>query len=216
MAIPNCKHIVERLKAQFPEEWSTAHFGGPHTEDFIKRLAWVLHTEVDSKFGLLGQRGNPNVLADDAILFRGEGPGHDPTNGNEPVSGFDVIGQAGSASASPEWNFINQAGEAAWVQPRPVSGVPVPEPGPGPTPQPAPCDLGPVLQAIANLSGRLDSIEGKAGAAAHEAFQAASRASEIKTQIENLPAGQPAPLYVGRVPKAFGGSAEVTFVPRQP
>jgi hypothetical protein len=220
MAIPNCKHVVERLKAEFPQEWATAHFGGPGTEDFIKRLAWVLNTQVDPKFGLLGQRGDPRVLADDAILYRGEGPGHDPTNGNQPVSAFDVIGSAGSTAASPAWNFINLPGPAAWVQPQAVGGSPIPTPVPVPTPAP-PSSNQPVLEAVAALGDilgdihdRLTALEAVAGETRAAAASAAHDAKELNAARHagwpavGGPAG-PWPVYVGST-KPFGGAVRLT------
>lgn len=111
---------------------------------------------------------------------------------------------------------------------------PVPEPvggsssGGGGTPQPTPPstppapDLTPVLTrldallaATSALKAKLDAIEASSAAAAHESQQAAVRASDIKTQIANLPASKRAPAYVGRFPKAFGGSTEVTLNPQE-
>jgi hypothetical protein len=127
--IPNCQHIVERLRDEHPEEWRNAHTGNARTEDFIRRLAWVLHTEVDARFGLLGQRGSATTIADDAVLFKGQGPGHDPVNGGA-VSAFDVIIDAGSTDARPGWGFINVGGPAVWVQPTaPANAAPPPPQG---------------------------------------------------------------------------------------
>ena len=53
MSIPNCLHIVTDLRDRFPDEWRNAHTGNARTEDFIRRLAWVLHSTVDARFGLL-------------------------------------------------------------------------------------------------------------------------------------------------------------------
>lgn len=97
-------------------------------------------------------------------------------------------------------------------------GNPLPAP---PSTAPAP-DLTPILaklneQAaqIAALVAKLDAMQGALAAAAAESLNAAVRASEIKTQIENLPASQPLPCLTGRVPRAFGGSTEVTFCPKE-
>jgi hypothetical protein len=98
-------------------------------------------------------------------------------------------------------------------------GTPLPAP---PSPAPAPVDLAPILakldaQAaqIAALVAKLDAMQGAVAAAASESLNAASRASEIKTQIENLPTSKPLPCLTGRVPRAFGGSSEVTFCPKE-
>lgn len=97
-------------------------------------------------------------------------------------------------------------------------GTPLPAP---PVPAPAP-DLTPILaklneQAaqIAALVAKVDAMQGALNAAAHESLNAAVRASEIKTQLDNLPASKPLPCLTGRVPRAFGGSTEVTFCPKE-
>lgn len=127
--IPNMLAEVERCKKKFPQAWKDAHTGNAHTEDFIRILAADLHL-IDPKFGLNGKRGNPTDISDDAINYIGEGPGHDPTHGNTPVTVIDVIGAAGSPGAFPAWQVIDQPGPGAWVKPAPVL-----EPTP-PTPQP--------------------------------------------------------------------------------
>lgn len=225
MAIPNCREIVERLSREFPDEWRNAHSGNAHTEDFIRRLAWVLYSTVDPRFGLLGQRGNPNVIGDDVVLWTGEGPGVDPLTG-KAVSAFDVIVRAGDPSQEPGWGFINQRGQAAWVRPEPVGGTGSGGGGTSPTPTPPPTppapDLTPLLTrldalavAVSTLKSAIDGVVANATTAAHESTQAAVRASEIKTQIANMPAGKPFPAYTGRFPKAFGGSSEVVLTPKE-
>jgi len=133
MAVPNALHVVSELARQFPQEWRDAHNpsgGGPHTEAFIKRLAWVLHSTVDPRFGLNGKRGNPNDLSDDALNYKGEGPGHDPTNGNAPVTVIDCIGGAGGPNPTPSWQvFDTLPGPGAWVQPQAVGIAPPPPTG---------------------------------------------------------------------------------------
>lgn len=97
-------------------------------------------------------------------------------------------------------------------------GTPLPAP-----PQPATAaDLAPILahlnalsSQISALAAKLKDVHGSSAAAASEALNAASRASEIKTQIENLPASKPLPCLTGRVPRAFGGSTGVTFCPKE-
>lgn len=118
---------------------------------------------------------------------------------------------------------------------------PVPEPvggsssGGGGTPLPAPPPTPPApdlsaltkrldgLIAVASANASLMSeiaatlirIEHNASVAAHESQQAAGRASDIKTQIANLPASRSFPRYKGRVPKPFGGSTEVILAPEE-
>lgn len=223
MAIPNCKHVVEQLAAQYPDEWKAAHTGGARTEDFIRRLAWVLHSTVDAGFGLLGQYGDPNRIADDVIMYLGEGPGVDKGTGR-PQSGFDVIGGAGGPAPTPTWNDISGPGAAIWVKPASVGsgsgggGTPPPT-----SPQPTAQDLLNAINALASQVKTLDvkvatvgdlvlRYGAKTEAAAFESLNAASRASEIKTLVENLPTpGAPSafPPYEGRI---FG--AKVRLEPK--
>lgn len=233
MAIPNCQHIVEQLARDYPQEWRKAHNpsgGGPETEAFIRRLAYVLHTTVDARFGLNGKRGNYNDISDDVVNWIGEGVGSDPKTGS-PVTVIDVIVGAGGANPQPSWQMLNNPAEPShrgpggWVKPEPVGdsssgggGTPLPAP---PSTPPAP-DLTPVLArldaliaAMSALKAKIDAIEAFSTAAAFESLNAASRASDIKTQIANLPASKPAPRYKGRVPKAFGGSTEVILTPEE-
>jgi len=209
MAIPNCQSIVADLAGKFPDEWRAAHTGGPDTEAFIRRLAHVLHTTVDARFGLNGKRGNPHDLSDDALNFKGEGPGHDPTDGNRPVTVIDVIAAAGSPDARPSWQvFSDLPGPGAWVKPESVGSGSAGGGSPSPTPPP-PTDLRPFLDAIKALDNKVGTlgdvlmqVVNRVNAAHYEALNAASRASEIKTQIENLPKpGTPEafPAYEGRV-----------------
>jgi hypothetical protein len=136
--IPNMLSEVEKCKKKFPQAWADAHTGNAHTEDFIRILASDLHL-IDPKFGLNGKRGDPNDISDDAINYIGEGPGHDPTHGNAPVTVIDVISAAGSPSAAPAWQVIDQPGPGAWVKPKPVVAPPTPQP-PQPTLPPYPGD----------------------------------------------------------------------------
>lgn len=219
MAIPNCQHIVEQLSREFPEEWRKAHNpsgGGPETEAFIRRLAWVLHTTVSPNFGLNGKRGNYNDLSDDVVNWIGEGPGHDPATGQR-VTVIDVIGGAGGPDPRPMWMpFSDLPGPGGWVKPEPVggsssggSGTPLPAP---PSTPPAPDytvkldaitkRLDVIMEAVSLMRWRVDAIEATSATAAHESTQAAVRASDIKTQIDNLPTpGSPTsfPAYEGRV-----------------
>ena len=123
----NCQDIVERLKGEYPAEWAAAHRGGPDTEAFVRRLAWVLHSTVDANFGLLGQRGDASRIADDAILYSGEGTGVDPTTGKNH-HGYDFIVGAGGPDPRPGWQRLDDGGVAVWVQPAPVGGSVEPAP----------------------------------------------------------------------------------------
>lgn len=128
--IPNMLAEVEKIKGKFPQAWADAHTGNAHSEDFIRILAAHLNA-IDPKFGNNGKRGNPNDLSDDALNYKGEGPGHDPTNGNTPVTVIDVIGSAGSSAAYPTWQvFDNLPGPGAWVAPKPAVSPQPPQPQP--------------------------------------------------------------------------------------
>ena len=227
MAIPNCERIIRDLAAQYPDEWRKAHNpsgGGPETEAFIRRVAWVLYSTVSPRFGLNGKRGNYNDISDDVVNWLGEGPGTDPATG-QPVTVIDVIAGAGGPDPKVYWGLIDSPGPGGWVKPEPVGdsssgggGTPLPAP---PSTPPAP-DLTPVLarldaliSATSALKAKIDAIEASSAAAAHESEQAAIRASDIKTQIANLPSARKLPPYVGRVPKPFGGSSEVVFNPQE-
>ena len=123
--IPNGQEIVARLAQEFPQEWRTAHNpsgGGPETEAFIRRVAWVLHSTVDAKFGLNGKRGNYNDVSDDVVNWIGEGPGNDPATG-QPVTVIDVIGGAGGPDPRPQWGIIDLPGPGGWIKPSPVGGA---------------------------------------------------------------------------------------------
>lgn len=212
MAIPNGLDVVARLASQYPDEWKAAHTGGPQTEAFIRRVAYVLHTTVDARFGLNGKRGNPNDISDDAINFDGTSllGDVDPTRGNVPVTVFDVIGGAGGPNPVPTWNAVGPAPHAAWVKPEPVGTGSAGGGSPSPTPpQPTGPDLTPILNTLKTLDAKITTIgelvmrlTPKVEQAASESFNAAGRASEIKTQIENLPKPSGAtafPSYEGRV-----------------
>lgn len=115
--IPNLLSEVEACKREYPEAWQHAHTGSARTEEFIRLLAARCHA-ISPRFGLNGKRGNPDDISDDCLNFKGEGPGHDPTNGNTPVTVIDVIGSAGSPAAYPTWQvFTNLPGPGAWVKP---------------------------------------------------------------------------------------------------
>lgn len=128
MIIPDCLHIVSDLAARYPDEWWQAHRpsgGGPKTEAFVRRLAWVLHSTVDPRFGLCGKRGNPADISDDALCYDGVSVlgDVDPTRGGVPVTVLDVIGGAGGPTPTAQWGAAGPATprpHAAWVRPEPV------------------------------------------------------------------------------------------------
>lgn len=111
-----------------------------------------------------------------------------------------------------------------YAPPKPAGGGVSSGGGGTPPSTPPSTDLGPVLQAIAALSAKLDTlkanIDGLDGGLA-EAVRAA-RSAEIDAREVNQWRMQPqppvpvlaVPCLVGRVPKPFGGSSEVTFCPK--
>lgn len=129
--IPNLLHEVQLCKRDHPRAWAQAHTGSSQTEDFIRLLAARCH-RIDPRFGLNGKRGNPNDISDDVLNYKGEGPGHDPTNNGMAVTVIDVIGAAGSPAAYPTWQVFDQLpGPGAWVAP---NAAPTPPPAPTPAP----------------------------------------------------------------------------------
>lgn len=135
---PNCERVVAALAAEYPQEFKDCHRPelGARAWAFIRRVAWVLHTTVDVRFGLNGKRGNVNDPSMDAVSFRNP-------NGPGGVEIIDVVAGAGGANASPAWIDVTQATIAAgttgaYIQPEPVSStvppVVTPPTGPGTTP----------------------------------------------------------------------------------
>ena len=136
MNVPNLLHIVEDCKERFPVEWSNAHSGNAHSDDFIKIVAAECHKE-DIRFGNNGKRGDPHDMSDDALNFlHPEGPDFDPTRGGLKCYVIDVIGSAGSTDPNkppfPQWVIVSDPAKpvgAAWIEPGEVV-EPEPEPPP--------------------------------------------------------------------------------------
>lgn len=134
--VPNFKSEIEALVKKYPEEWRNAHTGNAHTEDFVRIVAFELNKK-DKKVGLNGKRGNPEDISDDVINYKGEGLGHDPTDGDKPVTVVDFIVGAGGPNPSVGWQVIDQAGPGAWVKPtdpKKESGPAQPKPVTPPVP----------------------------------------------------------------------------------
>lgn len=155
MSIPDYGSVVGQLKDAYPIEWWAAHTGGPDTEKFIRRLAWVLH-QKDARFGLVGKRGNAGDISDDCVGFDGYSAvgDVDPTRGNAPVTVLDVIGGAGGSNPVPMWGPAGKSdnGKAAWVRPQPVGGQPTEPVDPQEPEEPQPVDLSGVVAALAALA----------------------------------------------------------------
>lgn len=217
---PNRLEVVERVSEADLERFACAHSGRPCEADWIKAVAATLHAE-DPKWGLNGKRGDPSDLSLDVVTYR-----LGPTDRH--VQAFDICGACGSPSAVPvwqditNWQTLGQPGTAVWVKPATNSPnpVPAPTPTPAPTPAPAPVNLQPVLDAVAALTGAVDALDKRLNAilalmqaneanwtkAAHEAGEAAARASDIKTAVDALPAPEPQKCVSGRQSGWAGGA----------
>jgi hypothetical protein len=218
---PDGRGTLERVAAADPARWACAHSGRDCEADWIKAAACELHA-IDPRFGLNGKRGNVNTLSLDVITWR-----LGPTDRH--VQAFDVCGACGSREARVVWNDITNwdtlggPNTAVWVQPYDCRAPAPPTPptpppgdggqGPG-TPAPS---LGPVLAelaairaTLADLEAVLGEVRSSSGAAAFEAFNAAARASEIKTTLEALPSTITWPEYQAAI---LG--RPVIFRPRQ-
>lgn len=188
MAIaPNGRLVVERLAREFPQEFKDCHRPelGPRAWDFIRRVAWVLHTTVDVRFGLNGKRGNVNDPSMDAVSFR------NPASPAGGVEVYDVVAGAGSSGASPTWLDVTRATvEAgtigAFIQPEPVEGSPVTPPNPWEPPVTPPepdcrCpltqeDIDGLFTSMATLAGRMETL----------AAEAVQHLDDVKTRIERV------------------------------
>lgn len=137
--------------------------------EFTDAVATYLHQQ-DPRWGRNGKRGNANDPSHDAIAFR---------NPASPfgVSIVDIIGAAGSSSASPAWIDQTQATitvgtTGVWVRPSgrlPAcltggsgGGSTPPPPVTEPPPPPAPVvNLGPIVEALARIESRLAALESR-------------------------------------------------------
>lgn len=219
---PNRLELVQWVTDEDPARFACAHTGRPCEADWIKAVAAALHAE-DARWGLNAKRDGPaSDLSLDVVTWR-----VGPTDRHVLV--FDICGACGSASARPVWNEITvhpigAPGSARWVKPEGVTPTPTPSPQPVPQPAPAPqppvdlsavlAKLDAILAEIAVLRQNHDGIaqlaldaRDKAVDAAFEAKNAAERAAELLALDR---------CVVGKVPKAFGGSAEVRFCPVAP
>jgi hypothetical protein len=197
---PNRLDVVERVTREDPARFACAHSGRPCEADWIKAVASALHA-TDEHFGLNMKRDSDSQgLSLDVVTWR-----VGPTDRHVLV--FDICGACGSSAARPVWNEIT-------VHPivDPVDPV---------TP---PADLAPVLAALATLTQKVDAVAALALAARDAALDAKAEAEQAKVNASDVKhveipkvlealKGGAIPCLVGRVPKTFGGSAEVTFCP---
>lgn len=135
---PNCERIVAALAAEYPQEFADCHRPelGARAWAFIRRVAWVLHSTVDIRFGLNGKRGNVDDPSMDAVSFR------NPASAAGGVEIIDVVAGAGAPGARAGWMDVTQATIAAgttgaYIAPEPVTTITPPvitPPGGGVTP----------------------------------------------------------------------------------
>lgn len=153
MAVPNMYNTVVEVANKYPQEFLEAHTGGARTELWIKLLAFELHKQ-DPRWGLNGKRGT-DTLSQDAVNFKGEGVGYDPSRNDAPVTVVDVIGGAGGPSPKPTWQVLNDPnvhrGPGKWIQPLPVQGYH--DTGGGSTP------VVPVVPPDPNLINAIQAVE---------------------------------------------------------
>jgi hypothetical protein len=219
---PNRLDIVERVTNADPARFACAHTNRECKADWIEAVACELH-KVDPRFGLNGKRGNPADISLDVVTYRVGGLDDYPR-----VEAFDICVRCGAPDASAGWSnitnykTIGRPGTAVYVEPVdcdvPPMTPPAPVPPPGapqaPPAPPAPAvDLTPVLERLETIlsevramQNRVTEFEGVLGGVSHEATQAAIRASELKTMVEQL---KP-PVYEFRL---FG--TRITAEPRQ-
>jgi len=111
--------------------------------------------------------------------------------------------------------------------PRPDTGGVTPPPPPPVDPVPPPADLAPVLAALATLTEKVDAVAALALAARDAALDAKAEAEQAKVNASDIKhveipkvlealKGGAIPCLRGRVPRALGGSSEVTFCPVEP
>jgi hypothetical protein len=168
---PNRRDVVERVADRCPGLIL-------HDHAFTDAVATLLNGE-DARWGRNGKRGNANDPSHDAIAYR---------NPASPfgVSVVDIIGSAGSPSASPAWIDQTQATIDArttgvWVAPSGrlpaclTGGAPPPGTGPGPVDPPPVTpplagntdlaavqrDLAALLNTLSSIQARLDSKASK-------------------------------------------------------
>jgi hypothetical protein len=214
---PNRLDVVERVTREDPARFACAHSGRPCEADWIKAVASALHA-TDEHFGLNMKRDSDSQgLSLDVVTWR-----VGPTDRHVLV--FDICGACGSSAARPVWNEITvhpigAPGSARWV--KPAGTVPPVDPVDPVTP---PADLAPVLAALATLTQKVDAVAALALAARDAALDAKAEAEQAKVNASDVKhveipkvlealKGGAIPCLVGRVPKTFGGSAEVTFCP---
>lgn len=220
---PNRRDVVEQVSAADPARFACAHVESRSCKsDWIKAVAAALHA-IDPKWGLNGKRGNPDDISMDVVTYR-----LGPTDRH--VEAFDICGACGGPSPQVVWSnitnyqTIGQPGTAVWVRP----STSVVEPPPPPQ---TPVDLKPILDALATLTAKIDTVAALALSARDSALDAKAAADMARVEAEHAKAvaGEIRQLDVpslleqfkpfcvtGKVPKAFGGSSTVVLCPQVP
>jgi hypothetical protein len=162
MAVPNHFQFVVETANKYPREFREAHTNGPNTELWIRLLAYEMHTKLDPRWGLNGKRGT-TVLSQDAINWKGEGIGFDPSDGDRRITVVDVIGAAGGPDPRPAWQVLNdptvESHRAAgrWIQPLPVPGYHDGQQGPPVVVTPPPVDTT-LVNAVQAVEQQLKAV----------------------------------------------------------
>lgn len=149
---------------------------------------------------------------------------------------WDLVGGIGADNFSFREDPIGilPAGQNVFAPPRPSDAGTAPGgtggggggAGTGSTP-PAALNLAPVLEALARLEAKLGGLEAEIAATKTAAESASAGAASAALDSKDLarfvihdgkldPFKASPPCYVGRVPKAFGGSSEVRFCRPEP
>jgi hypothetical protein len=228
---PDRRDIVREVSAADPARFACAHVEGRACKlDWINAVASALHA-IDPRWGLNMKRDDDRQgLSMDVVTFR-----LGPTDRH--VEAFDICGGCGGGAPTVVWqnitNYatIGQPGTARWVKPSAPTtgggGGGGGGTGGGVTPTPT-VNLQPVLDALAALATKVDAVAALALAARDGALDAKAEAEQAKvnaSDVRHLAVPELKALIesaglsgcmVGRVPKAFGGSAEVRFCPEVP
>lgn len=154
---PQRTDVVESVAKLFPNDFYIADRHHPNggglvegADRFVRRLAWVLHSTVDARFGLNGKCGTDHISFD-AIAYR-----------TSAIAGltaqtFDVVGGAGGPNPFPAWIDVTdpRGCGAKWIAPTDPGGGPaVVEPKPQ-----LPQDLTPILTKLTEISVRQESMK---------------------------------------------------------
>ncbi len=230
------------------EDYAGAQSGGAVSIDRVVQIAQTVHDAERMHFGASSTREGRN--ADWArivgIVHFGH-PAYNPTpdpswcikngGGGRPQSD-DVIVQCRSrmfwdcipGSGADGYRFQCSADphplpavQNVYIPPRPSGAGSIPTPTPTPVPTPAPVQLQPVLDALAQLTAKVDAIAALSLAAREAALNATLEAASAAHDSREINADRidggfavtfasPAvQCFEGKVPKAFGGSSTVRF-----